>query len=674
MHLQRAFLSTIFHAMIRATIIALLVVGTTAISEAQLWKVPPDPGSGSGCAGKAFPAPSGSTDARSSVASTTIDVTYYGLNLRINSSAGYLIGSVSIRAVALSDSLRSIVFDLSSPLVVDSASVRGTRTSVIQYPNAVEITLDRMYRKGEVISAVIYYQGNPTRSGFGSYVASAHSGMPWIWSLSEPYGARDWWPCKDQPSDKADSADITVTCGTLYKVGSNGRLVSVVDNGNGTATTHWFERYPIATYLISITLTNFAEFTNWYHYTSTDSMPVLNYVLPEHLSQALVQLPKTVDMLRIFSGTFGLYPFISEKYGHCEFGSGGAMEHQTMTSTTTFNENTIAHELGHQWFGDLVTCASWRDLWLNEGFATYSEAIYLEQRYGPEAYWQEVNVILDDAKSAIGTLYLQDTSNVRSMFSYARVYAKGGSVLHMLRHVLGDSVFFRILRSYVVDPRYRFKSATTRDFQAVCEAVAGISLSWFFDQWVFGEKFPYYNYSWKTWSENGNQRASVAIMQTTQTANPVFFTMPIDLQFRAQGWDTTVTVFHTMNGQEFSFTLSHRPDSVLLDPANWILKGILAGDNLLPDQLTLLSNYPNPFNPGTTISYLLPGRTDVTLTVYNILGESVVTLVSGRQDPGLQRILWDGKSASGISQPTGVYFYHLSSGSTTLTGKMLLLR
>ena len=157
---------------------------------------------------------------------------------------------------------------------------------------------------------------------------------PWIWSLSEPYGARDWWPCKDHQLDKADSADIIVTCPNGLKVGSNGLLRSTTDNGNGTTTFFWAERYPIATYLISVAIGPFATFSNWYRYSPSDSMEVLNYVLPSHLSLALGSLPKAVQMLEIFSRIYGPYPFLKEKYGHSEFGRGGAMEHQTMTPTS----------------------------------------------------------------------------------------------------------------------------------------------------------------------------------------------------------------------------------------------------------------------------------------------------------------------------------------------------
>jgi aminopeptidase N len=655
----------------RACTPILLALLCTAAAQAQFLHVAP-PGSDRALCGRKSESPP--PPASASASGTAFDVTYYRLELRIILQPQYLIGQVYVSVIALDDSLRSLVFDLSSPMLVDSATVSGSRATVIRYPAAVEIRLDRPYRRGEVAAATLYYRGTPPVTGLGSFVFASAYGSPWAWSLSQPYGARDWWPCKDHPSDKADSADIQVTCPTGMRVGSNGRLVSITNNGNGTSTTLWSERYPITTYLISVTLSGFSAFTNWWHYSPTDSLPVVNYVLPEHLNAALAALPRTVDMLGVFSEAFGLYPFIREKYGHCEFGWGGAMEHQTMTSTTTFDEITIAHELGHQWFGDLITCESWPELWMNEGFATYTEAVWLERFYGPDRYAAHMAEQMRDARSAVGTLYLQDTSNVRSMFSNARVYAKGASVLHMLRHVVGDSAFWRILRAYVADPRFRFGTTTTRGFQELCEEVSGIPLGTFFDQWVFGEKYPVYTAAWSDSAAEGGYHVTVTLRQVTRTENPTFFRMPVDLRLKSGTWDTTVTVAHERDAQEFTFLLSHHPDTLLLDPGNWILKDVLPPEEFIPSRAQLLPNYPNPFNPGTTISYLLPGRSRVRLSIYAVTGQQIITLVDGLEEPGPHSVLWDGRRSDGTPAATGVYFYRLSSDNSTLTQKMLLLR
>ena len=303
-------------------------------------------------------------------ASTWFDVTYYRLALNIFVQSNYLKGKVTITGIC-KDSASILTLDLVNQMQVDSIIIDGQSRQFNQYSEWFNISLSRLYKSGEVLSVDVYYEGDPSATGFGSFVFTSHLGVPWVHSLSEPYGAKDWWPCKNDPNDKADSADIIVTCDSALKTGSEGTLVSAVNNGNGTSTYHWKEHYAIASYLISVAITNYAQFSNWFRYSPTDSMEVLNYVLPEHDSIALQSLPLVLNMLGIYSNLFGLYPFIKEKYGHAEISGNSSMEHQTMTSLTTFNEDVVSHELAHQWFGDMITCRTWSDLWLNEGFAQY---------------------------------------------------------------------------------------------------------------------------------------------------------------------------------------------------------------------------------------------------------------------------------------------------------------
>lgn len=604
-----------------------------------------------------------------------IDVTYYKLNLTVTVSPEYLSGVVTVRAIALTDTLRSVTLNLSSILVVDSISMHGAQVSFEHFTtNLLKITMDRVYHRGESIAIDVWYRGVPAGTGFGSFEFGSHNGTTWVWTLSEPYGASDWWPCKDHPLDKADSVDVWVTCDRAFKVGSNGRLISVIDNGNGTRTHHWAERYPIATYLVSIALTDYASFSNWFHYSSLDSMEVLNYVLPEHLDAALGSLPKIVPMLQIFSRLFGLYPFINEKYGHSEFGQGGAMEHQTMTSTITFDEDVIAHELAHQWFGDMITCANWQNLWLNEGFARYCESLYFEAMYGPAEYWATINVSLSNAISASGSLFVQDTSVVRQLFDNNRVYSKGAAVLHMLRHILGDTLFFRSLYAYAADPRLRFGNATTEDFQRNCESTSGQSLGYFFNEWVYGEKFPQYSFEWGVVPSGGGFRTTLTLSQFTDTFSPRFFTMPIDVRFTSGSWDTTAAVFHTFSGQQFSFSLSHKPETVLLDPDHWILRQITPPIPPLPASFRIEQNYPNPFNAGTSITYDIPRRSNVRIVVVNTLGEEIAVLVSGRSEPGTHTIRWNGTTDRGNAAPSGVYFCRFTTDGFSGTKRMVLIK
>lgn len=615
-----------------------------------------------------------------------IDAKYYKLDVRINTSPSpnYLIGTVTMTAMSKQDNLTTIRLDLMNSMTVDSVVMGGIHVAFVRHADYFDITLDHAYNINDMMTLKVYYQGVPGSSGFGSFEFNSHgSGIPWVWTLSEPYGAKDWWPCKDHPSDKADSVDINITVNAAYKAGSNGRLVSVINNGDGTKTYYWHEKYPIATYLVSITFSDFSEFTDWWHYTATDSMPILNYVLPEHLATARTEFAKVPQMLSIFSDKYGMYPFVDEKYGHCEFGWGGAMEHQTMTTIVyPFSEFTTAHELAHQWFGDLITCRTWPDLWLNEGFATYSEAVYREAQYGTASYWLKMNNAMTSAKNASGSLYVQDTTSVGNLFAGSRVYNKGASVLHMLRHVLGDSVFIYAMKNYVATPSLRFNVASTADFKNVCEAASGKDLDYFFDEWVFGERYPNYQYWWRSKAASGGGfDVTVGIQQTTGTSNPLLFTMPIDLKLKAAGWDTTYIAFNNQQSQTFAVRVSHQPTSVLFDSAGWILKTAIQisappDTSSNPDlfSFALKQNSPNPFNPSTRIDYEIGETGAVVLKVYNIVGQEVRTLVSGVKAEGKHDVTWDGKDNFGRPVSSGMYLYRLKAGNHTKTRRMIYLK
>jgi aminopeptidase N len=609
-----------------------------------------------------------------------LDVKYYKLNVRIADQKGYLSGEVTTLAVVRDAAITNAVFDLSSPLSVDLAFVDGVKASSVSSSTTVSITLPRTYTQGETLTIQLIYSGYPPYTGLGSYTdGTASDNTRWVYTLSEPYGARDWWPCIDHPTDKADSIDIWITCSENLLAVTNGKLVETVQNNDATKTYKWKHRYPIASYLVSVTIGNFSSFSDWYKYSAADSMEIVNYVLstigstsPSYRSNAAL----TVKMMEIFSAMFGQYPFIKEKYGHAQFGWSGGMEHQTLTSlgSYSFSEATMAHELVHQWFGDMITCRTWRDLWLNEGFAQYFECVWREKMYGISAYRTRIAQRLTNAKNAVGTVYVQDTANVNNLFAGSRVYDKGASVLHMLRHVLGDSLFFAAIYAYAHDSTLMYGTAATPHFQYWCEQVSGKDLDWFFTEWIYGEKYPKYTYTHVVDSSANGFTSKVRITQTTGTNNPAFFTMPIDLKFSASGWDTTVTVFNNAADQTFEIPLSRRATAAAFDPDVWILRdvtfnpaGVLAGQ--LPQKFVLKQNYPNPFNPKTTISFTLQGSGFATLKVFDLLGREIGELVNEEKDAGEYSVQWD---ASHV--PSGVYMYRLQFGSSTQSRKMMLVK
>jgi aminopeptidase N len=499
------------------------------------------------------------------------DAIYYGLDLKIDVPAEIIYGAVTMLAKSKVSSLDTVALDLYDNMTVDSIKMGTADLSYTHSTDFINITLNRTYALDESFLLTVYYHGHPVEGGFQAFDFSYHGSpsLPIISSLSEPYFARTWWPCKDHPSDKADSADINVTIPSNLIVASNGLLRSVIDNGDGTKTYKWHESYPITTYLISVAITNYQIFSDYYHYSPTDSMEVRYFVYPEYYSQAVANYGITVEAIEFFAQTFGEYPFIREKYGMAHFPWGGGMEHQTCTSLlySWYDSYVIVHELSHQWWGDYITCGSWHHIWLNEGFATYCEALYYEHLYGTSYYHSYMN---NYDYAGGGTIYVQDTTDVYEIFS-GLVYDKGGWVLHMLRHVVGDSTFFDILRSYYADPRFANKSAITEDFQEVCESVSGMDLDWFFQEWIYGTYRPNYRVSWMYENLGGTYRVYLHVDQI-QTTPPQIFTMPIDVTIYSTQGENTFVAFDNQRSQDFQFDVPYQPTSLAVDKDKWVLR------------------------------------------------------------------------------------------------------
>jgi len=339
------------------------------------------------------------------------------------------------------------------------------------------------------------------------------------------------------------------------------------------------------------------------------------------------------------------------------------MEHQTMTSTGSTSEGIIAHELAHQWFGDMITLETWPHIWLNEGFATYGEILYREQRYGVTAYQSAIASRMESAITATTSLYVTDTTNMSLLFSNALVYSKGAVVLHMLRHVVGDSVFFQALKAYASDPRFVYGIATTEDFRAVVESVAGKSLEYFFTQWVYGELYPRYVCTWGSAPQGNGHLVLAEISQTTGTPNPPFFTMPLDLKIVGLEDDTTIVVFNDLATQTFSVTVPFVPTNVVIDPENWVLNtatdihAAVKDGQLVPVDYELEQNFPNPFNASTTIRFGLAVRSRVILEIYDIVGRKIGTVVDDVRDAGFYAELWTAEV------PTGTYVVRLQASA-----------
>ena len=612
---------------------------------------------------------------------SNIDVTYYKLNLTITYQPNYLIGIVTVNAKSNLSSLKNFFLDLQDTLKVDSVvSSNGKKLSYTHSKAKLNITLDTTYNSGQQFSVNIFYRGIPGSSGFGSFEFGSHNNKPVIWSLSEPYGASDWWPCKDTPADKADSSDVWITCDTSLTGVSNGLLQKVVNNGNGTHTFEWKNTYPIAQYLISIAISNYTKYTLYYKYTSQDSMPVENYTYPEEFDSLKPDINETINMLKFFSEKYELYPFIKEKYGQVQFGWDGGMEHQTITSLGEFGTFIQAHELSHQWFGDKITCRDWQDIWLNEGFATFSEALYAQAIGGDSAYNNYMQTFIHSAKSAKGSIYVEDISSVSNIFDYNRSYAKGAVVLHMLKGIVGDSTFFKILRTYLNDPKLAYGTATTADFETDAEKVYGQSLSYFFDEWIYGQGYPDYNVQWNFVKNSANTSTITLNISQSININPSFFTMPIQIKIILLNGDTTVTIFNNALVQQFKIGIKGIPLYIIFDPDNLILHDISVIDSVdltKPRSFILEQNFPNPFNPSTEIKYSIPvqekGYIPVKLSVFDVTGRLVATLVNEMQPAGNYSVIFT-STKNKIHLSSGIYIYTLNAGSYFAVKKMVLIK
>jgi aminopeptidase N len=605
------------------------------------------------------------------------DVTYYKLDLAVTYTPQNITGAVTVNADIISNNLSTIFLDLTTPLIVDSVKLNNSLTTFSHPNDTLTINLNSFYNSGDKISVIVYYHGIPGSSGFGSFTFGTTPvySSPTIYTLSEPYGAKDWWPCKDTPADKADSADIWITVSKDFFAGSEGILESITDNGNDTHTFKWKVRYPIAQYLLSLAIAHYVEYVNYYNSAERDSMPITNYVYPEHWNPTTqYALDLVPQMIKVYAEHFGEYPFLKEKYGNAEFGWGGGMEHQTLTSLGTFDISVVAHELAHMWYGDAITCKDWHHIWLNEGFATYGQGVWIESQEGKSGYDDFINTEMIAAKNSVGSIWVQNISDFREIFNSSRSYAKGGVVLHMLRGIVGDSTFYKILKTYTKDPSLAYNVATTEDFKKVAQDVSGSDLDYFFQEWIYGENYPKYTIGWnKSLLGEGKWKLSVDVNQQVNT-NPIYFTMPIQIKVYFNSGDTLLTIFNDAQNQQFNFALDNQPDSISFDPENWILKDISyvvsgVSDEYIPNSFSLYQNYPNPFNPTTKISWQVPVNGLQTLKVYDVLGNEVASLVNEFKPAGKYELNFSGEKLS-----SGIYFYRLTAGSFVSTKKMILIK
>jgi hypothetical protein len=494
------------------------------------------------------------------------DANWYDLNLTFTPSTSMVSGTVRMKATVVAGPISTVDLDFYSNMTVDGVTSAGAATTYSRAANVLTLNLGRAYATGEVVDVTVTYHGTPSVVA-GYFGFTTYYSRQLIWSLSEAYGSRTWWPCKDAPEDKADSVDVHFTCPSALTTISNGTLRSTVNNGS-TVTANWHERYPIATYLVFIASYPYTVVNDWYRPSPTDSLPLRFNIAPENVATAATVDAKVKTMIAAYASRMGEYPFMGEKYGQAEFTFGGGMEHQTNTCIggSAYIESIVAHELMHQWWGDMITCNDFHHVWLNEGFATYGEALWQEYLGGLSAYQTDMNA---NAYYGSGTIYVPDATDETRVFDSNLSYSKGSWVMHMLRHVLGDSTFFLSLRTY--REQWGYRSATTENFRDVCEAVSGRNLHDYFQQWIYGEYYPQYRTGWSASNTGAGYDVTVTLDQTQSWQ---LFHMPVDVTVTTASSSTTFVVDDSLASQTFVLHVDAAPTMVQIDKDGWILKSL----------------------------------------------------------------------------------------------------
>ena len=554
------------------------------------------------------------------------DLTYHELRFTVNPAVNFITGQVTSTFTALSN-MSTVTFDLTNELTVSTVTLGGNSLAFVQNAsNELVITLPSTLVTGNSATVIISYSGVPA-SGEDAFTQTTHSGTPIIFTLSEPFGARDWWPCKQDLNDKIESVDIYITCPVAYIGVSNGLLQSSTTSA-GNITRHFHHNYPIPAYLISLNVTNYTTYNIQAGLGTAESpfFPINNYLYPESNTVSVQNaINQTVPIMNVFEEKFGVYPYRSEQYGHVQFGWGGGMEHTTMSSMGGWSRSLIAHELGHQWFGNKVTLGTWKDIWLNEGLTEYTAGIVVEELDGDAAFVTWKNGKINNITTQTGgAIYLTDTEaqDVNRIFSSRLSYNKGSMVTHMLRWVMGDANFFQALQNYLNAPNLAFGYAVTTDLKSHLEAVHGSSLTEFFNDWVYMQGYPTYTVTAQNW---GAGQAKITVSQTQSHPSVSFFEMPLEIRLNATGGLThDVVVNHTSNGQEFIVPVPFVVTGVTFDPNKHIISknNVATLSNESFDLEQTISVYPNPTNEELHI--MMPTTLQLEkVEIYNTLGQLV---------------------------------------------------
>jgi len=494
------------------------------------------------------------------------DLKYHRLEWTVSPKRFAIQGAVT-SYFTFTTSTNNISFDLRNHLTVDSVKQNAIHVPFTHQNEIVDITFPKSYMLGDFDSVTVYYHGNPTQGAFRSFFIEGHSTGKILATQSEPYGASDWWPCKSNLRDKFDSLDIFIVTDTGYLAGAQGVLVEHLQLNDTQQMFHWQHRYPCNFYLVGIAISNYQSIKDSV-FLHGNYLPILHYVYPQSVASALSDLMETRPLLRVFDSAFGTYPYIKEKYGHMQWNVGGGMEHATMSSMGAFNFDLVAHELAHQWFGDKVTCNNWGDIWLNEGFATYLNALAYEFLRGKPAFNIRMGDVLNQSKMNTNlSIFVEDTSNVGRIFNQDLSYQKGAMVLHTLRYMIGDSIFFEGCRNYLKDDKLAYGSASTSDLLGHFQSLTSIALTPFFNTFYYGKGYPTYLIRWT----QASGKLNLEITQSTTNSATSFFPQTIPIYIKSANGTEIVPVFIGENFTKKTIAFGQKIEEITFNSNNEVL-------------------------------------------------------------------------------------------------------
>ncbi len=545
------------------------------------------------------------------------DITYLAANWTVNPTEKYISGSIAYSLTILQADYDSLRLDLSDSLMVDSIRTSTGFLPFTHAENQLRIDVADAISSNRV-SLEIFYRGTPPTTGFGSFVQTITPyGKPIIWTLSQPFGASDWWPCKEGFEDKIDSSDYYINIPLGNRAAGMGTLAGI-DTLENRQIYHWKHRYPIATYLVALAVTDYSEIKRSVPLRE-GNLELLNYCYPEHLGEWDWQQTEVMNMLQYFDSLFVPYPFMREKYGHAQFSWGGGMEHQTMSFMADLGPWLTSHELAHMWFGDMITCSSWKDIWLNEGFATYLTGLFFERFSNPSFYYWKRNNRDEICAQPGGSVSVDDTTSVERIFDGRLTYYKGAMILHMLRKKLGDAVFFEGIRTYLNRTDLRFGYANTQQFRETMETVSGLNLERYFNDWYAGEGYPIIALNYST----SNNRILLDINQVgSSSATPLYETqIPLRIIGSTDSLDVTIEINQTVT--QIELPLSFDPLFIKADPeadylARYSIQKIELPEYWVP--------FPNPLR-GETILQIPAFSKNHTLAIYGAEGKFISSLI-----------------------------------------------